>query len=98
MGWNKAWHKDTEADLIALWKQGVEVKDIAAMLGKSRDSVRMYASRHRERLGLDVRTGAENKSRKMMSELDRQWQGPVPFGHWSITKPWGTGNAETTYN
>ena len=92
------WDDALEAEFSRLWKAGHKCKDIAKALGKSTPSIRNYASRHRERLGLEVRDGNEWKNWRVIknpTELDREWLGAVPFGHWTITKPWGTGHAQT---
>jgi len=90
------WGDALEATFVNLWEQGYQYKQISEVLGKSVASIRNYASRHRDRLGLEIRTGWENRPDNVMTELDHEWRGPVPFGHWLITKPWGTGNAQET--
>ena len=85
----ESWTDDDVNKLVELWNEGVVVKKIADEIGKTHNSTKMYIQRHRDKLGLAKREFVRVKRAKSQDpEFDRKWYGPVPLGHWMITKPW----------
>lgn len=83
------WYEEDKKTLSRMWKAGYAASVIGKELGKTRQSVRQYVSRHKEELGLEPRDFANWKNVKFKKPFDIEWQGHVPLGHWIITKPWG---------
>lgn len=90
------WSDEENEKLIELWTAGEYVQDIADELGKTKACVSNYLSRNREWLGLEKRpTNYRKKGHTyklhgttFMKAFDKEWHGPVPFKHWSITQSW----------
>mgnify|MGYP001099355001 CR=1 FL=1 len=82
------WTEKHKQTLSHMWKAGYTASIIAEKLGKSSQSVRQYVSRHKKELDLEPRNFANWKNVKFKKPFDIEWQGHVPFGHWTITKPW----------
>jgi len=83
-----SWTKEEIDTLVKLWKEGVSSNKIAAKLKRRRSAITQYVCRHREELGLAHRANTFG-GRPRRGDFDTQWRGVVPFGHWSITQPWG---------
>jgi IS30 family transposase len=85
------WTKEDVDTLVELWKAGVSSNKIAKKLNRRRSAITQYLCRNRDKLGLQKRAervgGRPRRSVKDSFEI--QWAGSVPFGHWTITKPWG---------
>lgn len=81
------WTKQDVDTLVKLWKEGVSSNKIAAQLNRRRSAITQFICRHREKLGLEKRCNAVG-GRPRQSDFDTRWHGPVPCGHWMITKPW----------
>ena len=92
---SQAWHEEEIEILVDMWKKGFTTKQIAHELGRTQIQVKSFASRRRDEFGLEPRTqfsqrrDAQDKKSEYDKWLDKMWKGPVPFGHWTITKPWG---------
>lgn len=87
-----AWTYEQKRVLIEMWKDNQSPTVIGAVIGKSRNSVSNYVRKYKDQLGLQTRpknfyVGELNIQRR--TGLDKEWLGSVPFGHWSVTKPWG---------
>lgn len=61
---------------------------IAEKLGRKASSVRRYVSYNKDRMGFVMGNVQGRGERVDMMEFERDWKGPVPYLHWSITKPW----------
>lgn len=85
---SKNWTPEQIETFVTMWKEGYYTKDIAKELGKTHASVKMFSQRHRETLGLEQRLDVTKRPRSRRAGFDREWYGPVPFGHWALTKPW----------
>ena len=85
---DQAWSSEEIEILCTLWKEGVNIRDIARKLRRNRSGVAQYAYRNRVKLGLEKRGPSRVKKRSQPKSFEEQWNGSVPFGHWSITKPW----------
>ena len=77
--------KDIET-LIRMWGDGYTATEVGNAIGKSMASVRQFIHRNRKKYDLEVKEGGRYVPRKT---FEKQWSGPVTFGHWMITKPWG---------
>lgn len=96
MNTNKRWHDSEIQEVIELWKDGVTIFEIANQLDRTEDQVRMWMFRNRDKYGLSPRQNifvkkkqeSDSKVSDYESEFEKEWKGPIPFGHWSITKPW----------
>jgi len=75
------WPSEDIETLRSLKSQGVTIAEIATELGRSKESVKGFCSRFAEVYDIPL-------ERRSNSNFDKEWHGSVPFGHWSITKPW----------
>jgi hypothetical protein len=93
-----AWTQEKVDELIKLYKEGLTFEEISLKIGISYDSTKAKLTALRKS-GVDLpyrdpkvlakkRLETIAKGGKAPSEFDREWHGPVPFGHWMITKPW----------
>jgi len=85
----KTWDQADIDTLVELHNSGVSVITIAKELNKSHSSVKMYLQRHKHELGLKPRIDFNAPAKSCRPQWDKEWYGRVPFGHWTITKPWG---------
>ena len=81
----KKYSDDDISTLIEMWKDGYTASVIAEELDKSTQSVRQFLYRNRQRYGFEKR---QSGNPFVQTAFDKQWYGAVPFGHWTITKPW----------
>jgi predicted ArsR family transcriptional regulator len=91
----KLWNHEREERLIELWEQDVPAQQIGKELGVTKRSVQRHVAKYRDRLGLEPRTGRFTPGRPQKL-FEKEWHGVVPFGHWTITKPWSVGNGKAT--
>ena len=93
------WTKERQAKLVELYLDGLPIKKIAAEINKTYPATRRYIENHRVRLRLPLRDAIacavqgqrdarEDRLFSRGRSFEEQWTGPVPFGHWTITKPW----------
>lgn len=75
------WPSEDIETLRSLKSRGVPIADIATKLGRSKESVKGFCRRFSEVYDIPVK-------RRSDCNFDKEWHGSVPFGHWSITKPW----------
>jgi len=83
----KQWTDEDVNTFVTMYNDGATIQQIANSLDTSRNAVKMFAQRHRKRLGLARRI---DRKQPPKSPIDKQWHGCVPFGHWTITKQWST--------
>jgi len=86
------WNESEIELLVDLWGKGFTTKQVAHELGRTSAQVRVYVSRHREELNLERRSEyfrVMTPTSSVITEFEKEWQGSVPYLHWSITKPWG---------
>jgi len=86
---NTTWDQADIHMLVHMRNTGSSVTQIAEELGRSCSSVKMFISRHGEALGLKPRIDFKAPAKSYRPQWDKEWHGCVPFGHWTITKPWG---------
>lgn len=92
------WPQEKVDTLIKLYLEEVPLKEMAVRMGISYGATKamLTALRHR---GYDIplrdqkraqarRRETLKSGKRVMSEFDIQYHGPVPCGHWMITKPW----------
>lgn len=82
------WTDEQVQTLVTMWTQGATKRQIANKLDKSVNAIKMYLERHRNELGLKRKCDINQRPKSQRPQFDREWYGAVPFGHWSITKPW----------
>lgn len=92
------WTKEDIDELLKLYLDGVPLEDLAAEIGKSYASTKAKITALRKS-GMEIpyrdqkliqakRRQTMSTGRKKQTAFDKEYQGAVPFGHWSITKPW----------
>ena len=84
-----SWTKKEVDTLVQMWKDGAPAGKIATTLKRRRSAISQYLCRHREKLGLEKRMEpVGGRPKKKTCGFEEAWSGPVPCGHWMITKPW----------
>jgi len=92
------WPQEKVDMLLKLYREELPLKEMAVRMGISYASVKAMLTCLRYR-GYDIplrdpkRAQARRREtllsgNRVVTEFDRQYQGPVPCGHWMITKPW----------
>ena len=81
------WNTARQEKLVYLWEQDIPAEQIGKELGVTKRSVQRYVAKNRDRLGLQPRYGRLPAGRPH-NTFEKEWYGPVPFGHWALTKPW----------
>lgn len=94
----QAWTYQERDILVAMWNDNESPSTIGKVLGKSQNSVSNYVRNHQDELGIKPRSksfykGEFNTQRR--NSVEQSWSGPVPYRHWSITKPWGWSQSYT---
>jgi len=85
MAFKKQYTEQDVKTLVRMWHDGYTASEIGNTISKSIASVRQFAHRNRKKLNLEIREGGKPISK---TTFDKEWLGSVPFGHWTITKPW----------
>tara|TARA_R110000823_G_scaffold77781_4_gene177389 strand:+ start:396 stop:746 length:351 start_codon:yes stop_codon:yes gene_type:complete len=76
--------------LKELWVTDKTIAQIGDLMNRTPTSIQSYLKKNREALQLKKRPRGGALRRKRTTVLfDKDWNGAVPFGHWSIIKPWG---------
>ena len=96
MAANKQYSDKQVKTLIEMWEAGNTTAEIGKAIGKKKHSVAQYIHRNRSKYNLEkrdpIRYGYEKKHSSTgfvnSPTFDEHWKGPVPLGHWMITKPW----------
>jgi len=101
----KTWTQEQTDELVKLYLDYERVEDIAEIMGKTYCAVKgrlTYLRKNGVDLPLRDQRVSQNRRRsdesragntvyaKRLNEFEQQWYGRVPFGHWTITKPWKT--------
>jgi len=92
------WTQEALDKLVELYLEGVPLEELAQRIGASYPSTKAKITMLRKS-GMDLpyrdqkliqstRRNTMNLGEKKLTAFDREYQGAVPFGHWSITKPW----------
>ena len=79
-----------EKDVLTLRRmllQGKTSTEIGNTLHKSAATVRQYISNNKTKLE-DVLIHRATQGGRPYKSFDKEWQGSVPYLHWSMTKPW----------
>ena len=92
------WPQEKVDELIRLYLEEVPLKEMAERMNITYGATKamLTALRHR---GYDIplrdQKRAQQRRRqtllsgeRVVTAFDKEYQGPVPFGHWMITKPW----------
>jgi len=92
------WPQEKVDRLIKLYLDEIPLKQIAVEMGISYGSTKamLTALRHR---GYDIplrdqkraqarRRATLKSGQRVVTDFDLEYHGPVPCGHWMITKPW----------
>ena len=94
MGFSLPWTEEEINTLVRCFKEGMNNAEIAQEVGRPENGVKNILRTRRKQLGLPKRPKT-SYSRKRKSEdippsaFDIAYHGPVPCGHWLVTKPWG---------
>lgn len=67
-------------------REEATLSDIAAAIGRTTSAVSHFIRAHGSKYGIERQRRLKSGPN---SEFNKQWRGPVPLGHWMITKPWG---------
>lgn len=91
---SRAWSESEVATFVELWNNDVLAEDIAFTLKRTSSAVHMYATNHRERLGLKVRNRHHRKQGQLRVDdaFNKAWYGSVPFKHWAMVGKWSKEN------
>ena len=76
---------ETIETIRTMRRNEASLAEIAQATGLKRNQIAHFLNRYGATYGIAVRTKAKNRQ---VSEFDKQWQGSVPYLHWTITKPW----------
>ena len=91
------WTQEEIDNLVKLYLEGIPLEDLAAEVGKSYCSTKAKLTTlrqngvnlpYRDQKVSQARRRATETGEKKITAFDREYQGVVPFGHWTITKPW----------
>lgn len=93
------WTKEEIDNLVKLYLEGVPLEELAEEVGKSYPSTKAKITALRKG-GMDIpyrdQKLIQAKRRKTLATgekkrtpFDIEYHGPVPCGHWLVTKPWG---------
>lgn len=74
-----SWTPEQIETLKAMRASGEPTKAIAKALGKTPSATSNFIQRYGHRYGIAV---------DRRSNIQREYNGAVPYLHWSITKPW----------
>lgn len=93
---NITWTDEENQILTRMWNNGDYVHEICDALNKTKAAVRNYVQRNRDWLGLEPRPANFRKihatfklhGAEYMKAFNKQWRGPVPYKHWTITQKW----------
>lgn len=98
MSAHNQWPQEKVDTLLKLYREELPLKEMAVRMGISYASVKAMLTCLRYR-GYDIPLRDQKRAQarrrqtllsgeRVVTEFDRQYQGPVPCGHWMITKPW----------
>lgn len=92
------WTPEEIEELVKLYLDGVPLEDLAEQVGKSYASTKAKITSLRkggrdlpyrdQKLIQAKRRKTLATGEKRVTPFDKEYQGPVPFGHWLITKAW----------
>lgn len=90
------WTDEENEILVRMWKNNHYVHEICTALDKTEACIRNYVQRNRDWLGLEKRPANFRKindkyklhGAAYMKAFNKEWHGPVPFKHWTITQRW----------
>jgi len=78
---------DHEIDTLRRMKRkDAPTREIAHVLGKPEHSIYDFMFLYAEDYGIPIR----RKPQVDIEQFNKDWHGPVPYLHWTITKPWRT--------
>lgn len=92
------WTPEDIEELIKLYLEGIPLEALAERVGKSYASTKAKITSLRksgvdlpyrdQKLIQSTRRKTLNLGEKKVTPFDKEYAGPVPFGHWLITKAW----------
>jgi len=92
MGAKHTWPQEEIDTLIKLYREGVTYENIAHRLGKGMSSVKVKLGQLRKQYDLPYRDPKQLKPKRahgtVVTPFDKAFSGPIPCGHWMITKKW----------
>ena len=92
-GYNVPWTQKEIDTAIELYKENKTNFEIGSAIGKTQYAVKTKLGKLRKQFDLPPRiqsilNEAYKRRPNDPSPFDKEWHGPVPCGHWMITKPW----------
>ena len=93
-GYNVPWTQEEIETTVKMYKEHKTNYEIGCEIGKTGDAVKTKLGKLRKQFDLPPRSqallkkGNKKSPPKGVSPFERDWKGPVPLGHWMITKPW----------
>ena len=92
MGAKHHWSQEDIDTLIRLYREGVTYENISHKLGKPMSTTKVKLSQLRKQYDLPYRDPKQLKPKRargtVETPFDKAFSGPIPCGHWMITKPW----------
>lgn len=92
----RPWSQERIEKLVSLYRQGVTLDKMAEELDTPITTIKSRISSVREEYNLPYRDPKQVKrkprSRTTETRFDKDFSGPIPCGHWLITKPWSRKN------
>lgn len=90
---SKKWPQARIDKLVDLYKQGITLDNMSEMMDTPITTIKSKIRDIREEYNLGYRDPKQVKRkarpRTVLTEYDIAFSGPIPCGHWMITKPWG---------
>lgn len=87
------WTKERVEKLVSLYREGVTLDKMSEILDTPITTVKSRIRIVREEYALPYRDPKQvhrkARPRTVLTEHDILFSGPIPCGHWMITKPWG---------
>ena len=87
------WPEEKIKLLVDLYKEGVTYEEMSYRLDKAPSSVKSMLSTVREQYNWPYRAPKQVKPKRkrgtVITRFDKEFSGPIPCGHWMLTKPWG---------
>ena len=95
MAKSSRWTAKERDTLVKMWKEEASPAEISQRIKKSTECIGSFVYRHQKKLGIVPRTRSwyakfpDYFSPVLSTKaFEKAWSGPVPRGHWTLTKPW----------
>ena len=89
---SEKWPQERIDTLVTLYKQGVTLDNMSEQMATPVTTIKSKLRAIRDEYNLPYRDPKQIKRkarpRTVLTEFDIMFSGPIPCGHWMITKPW----------